>query len=107
MVTSQFKHLFSPFQLRNLTLPNRIVSTAHATALADNGKPGPRLNAYHAEKARGGCGLVMVYGAAAVHPTSPAADWGGVELFDDSVIPHLKEAAAAVHKYGSKIISQI
>ncbi|MEE9198454.1 MAG: FAD-dependent oxidoreductase [Dehalococcoidia bacterium] len=107
MVTSQFKYLFSPFQLKHLTLPNRIVSTAHATALADDGVPGPRLVAYQAEKARGGCGLVMCYGSASVHLSSPGVDWGGVELFDDRVIPHLKQASDAVHQYGSKIISQI
>ncbi|MFQ5872572.1 MAG: FAD-dependent oxidoreductase, partial [Dehalococcoidia bacterium] len=107
MVTSQFQHLFTPFQLKHLTLPNRIVSTAHATALADNGVPSPRLIAYQAEKARGGCGLVIAYGSASVHPSSPGVDWAGVELFDDRVIPHLRKAAAAVHKYGSKIISQI
>ncbi|MFQ5875184.1 MAG: FAD-dependent oxidoreductase [Dehalococcoidia bacterium] len=107
MVTTQLEYLFSPFQLRHLTLRNRIVSTAHATALADHGKPGPRLIAYQAEKAKGGCGLVMTFGSAAVHPSSPAVDWGGVEMFDDSVIPCLKETAAAVHKYGAKIISQI
>lgn len=107
MTTSHFEHLFTPFRLGHLTLPNRIVSTAHATVLAENGRPGPRLNAYHAEKAKGGCGLVITYGSAAVHASSPARDWSGVELFDDGVIPALKEAAAAVHRHGARIISQI
>ena len=107
MVTSQFKYLFSPFQLGNITLPNRIVSTAHASAFADNGVPGPQLIAYQEEKARGGCGLVICYGSASVHHTSPGVDWGGVELYEDRVIPHLKKAAAAVHRHGSKVISQI
>ncbi|MEE9248612.1 MAG: FAD-dependent oxidoreductase [Dehalococcoidia bacterium] len=107
MAASRFEYLFSPFQLRHLTLPNRIVSTAHATVLADNGEPGPRLVAYQGEKARGGCGLVICYGSASVHHTSPGVDWGGVELYEDRVIPQLKKAAAAVHRHGSKVISQI
>ncbi|MEE9199055.1 MAG: N-methylproline demethylase, partial [Dehalococcoidia bacterium] len=107
MVTSQFKHLFSPFQLKNLTLPNRIVSTAHATVLADDGRPGPRFIAYQAEKAKGGCGLIIACGAGAVHPSSPGSEWGLIQLFDDSVIPHLRNFTAAVHRYDSKIICQM
>ena len=107
MVTSQFTYLFTPIRLRNVTVPNRIVSTAHATIMAEDGAPGPKINAYQAEKAKGGCGLVICYGSASVHYTSPGLDWGGEELFDDRVIPHLKGAAAVVHQYGAKIISQI
>ena len=87
MASIQFPNLFSPLTMRNVTIRNRIVSTAHATVLADNGMPGPKINAYQAEKARGGAGLIICYGSASVHHSSPAVDWGGVELFEDKVIP--------------------
>ncbi|MCH9037228.1 MAG: hypothetical protein IH860_07930, partial [Chloroflexi bacterium] len=57
MVNSQFKHLFSPYKLRNLELRNRVVSTPHTTSLVEDGMPGDRYTAYVGEKARGGCGL--------------------------------------------------
>lgn len=90
-----------------MSVRNRIVSTAHATVFAQDGRPGPVLNAYQAEKAKGGCGLVICYGSASVHPSSPGKDWGGVEIHDDSIIPYFQKAAEAVHQYGAKIISQI
>ena len=107
MASNQFPNLFSPLTMRNVTIRNRIVSTAHATVLADNGMPGPKINAYQAEKARGGAGLIICYGSASVHHSSPAVDWGGVELFEDKVVPYLKDASAAVHQHGAKIFSQI
>ena len=107
MVSERYPHLFSPMKIGSTTVPNRIVSTAHVAALAENGKPGSRYVAYNVEKAKGGCGLIITFGSASVHPTSPNADWGGVELYDDSVIPYLQRMADAIHQYGSKIFSQI
>ena len=51
--------------------------------------------------------MIICYGSASVHHSSPAVDWGGVELFEDKVIPYLKDASAAVHQHGAKIFSQI
>lgn len=107
MASTQFPNLFSTLTMRNVTIRNRIVSTGHATVLAEDGMPGPRLNAYQAEKARGGAGLIICYGSAAVHDSSPAFDWGGVELYNDKVIPYLINASAAVHQHGARIFAQI
>ena len=46
--------LLEPFQLRNLTLRNRVVSTSHEPAYAEDGMPKDRYRLYHVEKARGG-----------------------------------------------------
>ncbi len=107
MVTSQFTHLFSPFKLRHVTLKNRVVSTPHATSLAEGGMPKMRYTAYVAEKAKGGCGLILTFGSAGVHRSSPGSEWGEVDLFDDEVIPHLQTMADAVHPHGAKIVSQM
>ncbi|MFQ5934421.1 MAG: FAD-dependent oxidoreductase, partial [Dehalococcoidia bacterium] len=107
MVTSQFRYLFSQYQLRNLTLRNRVVSTAHTTSLVEDGMPGDRYVAYVAEKAKGGCGLIITFGSAGVHHTSAGSAWGEVDLFDDRVIPYLQKMADAVHGHGAKIISQM
>src|SRR5262249_47286301 len=51
-----FRHLFTPLRLGPLVLKNRIFSTAHAEAMAEDGRPGVRLAAYHEAKARAGPG---------------------------------------------------
>ena len=39
MAAPEFKHLFTPLQLRHATVKNRIVTSAHADALAEDGIP--------------------------------------------------------------------
>ena len=106
-MSSPFPHLFSPLKLGPLTLKNRIVTSPHADALAENGAPGERARRYYEEKAKGGVGLLMCFGSAGVHPTSPGRDWNGVELFDDSVIPSLGQFADTMHRYNVPVIAQI
>jgi 2,4-dienoyl-CoA reductase-like NADH-dependent reductase (Old Yellow Enzyme family) len=50
----QFRRLFTPLRVGGLTLKNRIFSSGHAEAMAEEGRPGARLCAYHEAKARGG-----------------------------------------------------
>ena len=107
MAAPEFKHLFTPLQLRHLTVKNRIVSSAHADALAEDGMPKEKARCYYEEKAKGGVGLLMCFGSAGVHPTSPAQDWHGVELFEDRVIPYLAEFADTMHAYDVPVISQM
>jgi len=107
MSTPLFKHLFTPLQLRHLTVKNRIVSSAHADSLAEDGMPTEKTRRYYEEKVKGGVGVLMCFGSAGVHPTSPARDWNGVELFDDRVIPHLARFADTMHRYDVPVIAQI
>ncbi|MCZ6679005.1 MAG: FAD-dependent oxidoreductase [Candidatus Poribacteria bacterium] len=107
MSATAFKHLFTPLQLRHVTVKNRIVSSAHADALAEDGMPTEKARRYYEEKAKGGVGLLMCFGSAGVHPASPGRDWNGVELFEDRVIPHLAEFADTMHSYDAPVISQI
>ena len=107
MAAPVFKHLFTPLQLRHATVKNRIVTSAHADALAEDGVPTEKARRYYEEKAKGGVGLLMCFGSAGVHPTSPARDWNGVELFDDRVIPYLAKFADTMHAYDVPVISQI
>jgi 2,4-dienoyl-CoA reductase-like NADH-dependent reductase (Old Yellow Enzyme family) len=55
--------LLQPFQLKQLTLKNRVISTSHAISYTENGKPAERYQLYHEEKARGGLALTMVHTA--------------------------------------------
>ncbi|MSP83038.1 MAG: FAD-dependent oxidoreductase [Alphaproteobacteria bacterium] len=101
------KALLTPFQLKHLTLRNRVISTAHAPALAEAGMPGERYQLYHAEKAKGGIALTMFGGSASVAHDSPATDFAQVSLADDAVIPFLKQFSDRVHAHGAALMTQI
>lgn len=62
-----FPHLFSPITLGPVRLENRICFLAHRTNLAEDGRVSPRLSAYYARRAAGGCGL-LILGEIAILP---------------------------------------
>ena len=64
--------LLEPFQLRHLSLRNRIISTAHAPAFAEDGQPRDRYRLYHEEKAKGGVALTIIGGSTNIAPDSPS-----------------------------------
>jgi len=105
-MTASFKFLFTPIQLGNIRVPNRIVSTAHATAYARDGIPTERLIAYHEARAKGGVGLIVT-GATVVHPTSPYGEYNLLCNVDDRIIPAYQQLARTVQKYGSRIMAQL
>src|SRR5215470_15492739 len=102
-----FRHLFTPLRLGPLVLKNRIFSTAHAEAMAEDGRPGVRLAAYHEAKARGGAALVMIGGSTSVHPSSPASAWNMLANHDDSIVPAYRAVADRVHRHECRIMSQL
>jgi 2,4-dienoyl-CoA reductase-like NADH-dependent reductase (Old Yellow Enzyme family) len=103
----EFRHLFTPLRVGGLTLKNRIFSTGHAEAMAEDGKPGPRLRAYHEAKARGGAALTIIGGSTSVHPSSPASAWNMIANHDDSVIAGYRAVAEAVRRHDCRIMSQL
>ena len=98
--------LLQPFKLKHLTLRNRIMSTAHEPAYADEGFPKERYRLYHAEKAKGGIALTMTAGSAVVSADSPAA-FGNLHAYDDGIVPWLQELSDSVHEHGGAIMMQI
>ena len=60
----KYSHVFTPINLNQLTLPNRIYSTAHAEVYAEpGGLPGDRYIRYYEEKAKGGLGMAICGGS--------------------------------------------
>ena len=98
--------LLQPFQLRGLTLRNRLMSTAHEPAYTEDGMPKKRYRLYHAEKAKGGIALTMIGGSSVVAPDSPQA-FGNILLYKDECVPWLKELADDVHEKGAAVMIQI
>jgi len=103
----EFRHLFTPLRIGGLTLKNRIFSTAHAEAMAEEGKPGPRLRAYHEAKARGGCALTIIGGSTSVHSSSPSSAWNMIANHDHSIVQAYRDIADAVHRHDCLIMSQL
>src|SRR5262245_13602066 len=98
-MANEFRYLFTPLRVRHLTLKNRVFSTAHAEAMAEDGKPGPRLLAYHEAKARGGASLTIIGGSTSVHPSSPASAWNMIANHDEAIVPAYRAIAEAVHRH--------
>jgi 2,4-dienoyl-CoA reductase-like NADH-dependent reductase (Old Yellow Enzyme family) len=98
--------LLEPFQLKNLQLRNRVVSTSHEPSYTEDGMPKDRYRLYHVEKAKGGIGLTMIGGSAIVAPESPAA-FGNMHVYKDEVVPWLRELAYDVHEHGAGVMCQI
>lgn len=106
MSVSHDDPLLTPFQLKHLTLRNRVMSTAHEPAYSEDGMPKARYRLYHEEKAKGGMALTMTAGSALVSPDSPAA-FGNLHAYDDAIVPWLSELTDAIHAHGCAAMIQI
>ncbi|MDA4112603.1 MAG: FAD-dependent oxidoreductase [Thaumarchaeota archaeon] len=104
-----FERLFSPLQIGNVTIPNRIQVTPHELQYLEDGLVSDALVNYYQERAMGGAGLLEVSQLV----VSPDGDW-----WQDSarrhpmqsrpeIVPGLRRLADAVHVYGSKIFMEV
>ena len=98
--------LLQPFQLRHLTLRNRIMSTSHEPAYAEDAKPKLRYQLYHEEKAKGGIALSMFGGSANVAPDSPPV-FGQLDVGQDDIIPWFRQLADRLHAHGAATMVQL
>jgi mycofactocin system FadH/OYE family oxidoreductase 2 len=104
-MSDRFPHVFSPFRIGSLELRNRIFVPAHTTNYGDDHLPSERHVHYHAEKARGGVGLI-IFEAIRVHPTSIGRAQGVIG-YDPRCVPRFRRVADAVHGHGAKLFGQI
>ncbi len=98
--------LLQPFQLKHLTLRNRIIVTAHEPAYPEDGMPKERYCAYTVERAKGGVALTMTAGSAAVSKDSPPV-FNNLLAYKDEIVPWIREMTDAVHEQGSAIMVQL
>ncbi|MBT8250025.1 MAG: NADH:flavin oxidoreductase [Acidimicrobiia bacterium] len=98
--------LLQPFQLKHLTLKNRIMSTSHEPAYAEDALPKLRYQLYHEEKAKGGLALTMFGGSTNVDKDSPAA-FGQLFAGSDEIIPYFQQLAERVHRHGAYTMVQL
>jgi 2,4-dienoyl-CoA reductase-like NADH-dependent reductase (Old Yellow Enzyme family)/thioredoxin reductase len=98
--------LLQPFQLKHLTLKNRIMTTSHEPAYPEDGMPKDRYRAYHAERAKAGVALAMTAGSAAVSKDSPPV-FNNILAYKDEVVPWIKNLADGCHEHGCAVMIQL
>jgi len=98
--------LFSELAIGGVRLKNRIVSTAHATALVDRGVPTEDDLAYWSERAAGGAGLLIVGGTLA-HESGLLRDRRRTEAYNPAAFEAMARRAEAAHRHGAAILCQL
>ena len=98
--------LLQPFQLKHLTLRNRLFLSAHEPAYGEGGMPTDRYRLYHEERAKGGVALTMTAGSAVVSRDSPPA-FGNLHAYDDAIVPWIQRLTDGVHEHGAACMIQI
>lgn len=98
--------LLQPYRLKHLVLRNRIMTTAHEPAYAEDGMPKGRYRAYHLARARGGIALTMTAGSASVSTDSPPA-FNNILAYRDEVVPWMRDLAEACHEQGAAVMIQL
>ena len=103
---NQFKHLFSPYQISNLTFKNRMAVSAMVTNYANpDGSPSQRFLSYYEEKAKGGFGLLItedfpVNRNAGKFPCLP-------DFFTEENIAQYHAFTEKIHAWNTRILAQI
>ncbi len=98
--------LLQPYQLKHLTLRNRIMITSHEPAYPEDGLPKGRYRAYHVERARAGVALTMTAGSASVARDSPPV-FNNILAWKDEVVPYMKAMVDECHDYGAAVMIQL
>ena len=98
--------LLQPFQLKHLTLRNRLMSTSHEPFYSEDGMPKDRYRLYHVEKAKGGIALTMTAGSAVVSPDSPPV-FGNLLAYKDEIVRWLERLADDCHAHGAAVMIQL
>ncbi|MEP3638792.1 MAG: FAD-dependent oxidoreductase [Paracoccaceae bacterium] len=98
--------LLQPYQLKHLTLRNRIMTTSHEPAYPEDGMPTDRYRAYHEERAKAGVALAMTAGSAAVSKDSPPV-FNNVLAYKDEVVPWIQRLTDGCHEHGCAVMIQL
>ena len=98
--------LLQPFQLKHLTLKNRLMTSSHEPAYTEDGMPKDRYRLYHVERAKGGLAMTMTAGSAVVSRDSPPV-FGNVLAYQDEVVPWLRNLADDCHEHGCAVMIQL
>jgi 2,4-dienoyl-CoA reductase-like NADH-dependent reductase (Old Yellow Enzyme family)/thioredoxin reductase len=107
MVETKYPKLFSPIQIGNFEVPNRVchVPTDIFSGNTD-GSVNQRVITYYEEIAKGGCGFIIV-GASTPDKKTGRPGLLSLAVDEDPLIPGLAELAEAIQRHGAKTSLQI
>lgn len=98
--------LFTPFSLKGLTLPNRIVMAPMTRGMAPDGVPGEANAQYYRRRAEGAVGLILTEGTVVNRPAS--RNMPGIPFFHgEQALAGWQQVADAVHAAGGRIGPQL
>jgi len=98
--------LFRPFQLKGLTLANRIVMAPMTRSHSPEGVPGPDVAAYYRRRAEGEVGLIITEGTYIHHPAA-GFDPKVPHFYGDRALAGWRRVAEEVHAAGGRIFPQL
>ena len=98
--------LLQPYQLKHLTLRNRIMTTSHEPAYPEDGMPKDRYRLYHLERAKAGVALTMTAGSAAVSRDSPPV-FNNILAYRDEVVGWMRKLTDDCHDAGAAVMIQL
>lgn len=102
-----YEKLFTEHNIGPVTAKNRIVFEPMGNYYAElDGSVSKRDIAFYAERAKGGCGIVMTE-VASVNSKTGRGNLRNICTDDDKFIPGYKEMADEVHKYGSLLFVEL
>ena len=100
----EYPHLFTPLDLGQVTLPNRVLMGSMHTGLEETGD-WARVARFYADRAASGAGLIVTGGMA---PNAEGGVFpGAAGLFSDRDISNHRHVTQAVHDAGGRIAMQI
>ncbi len=104
---TEFQHLFSPINIGNVTIPNRVchVPTDISSSNTD-GSVSDRDIHHHETLAKGGTGLIIV-GATSPDGKTGRSTVTNLVIDNDNYIPGFTRLANAMKKYGAKCAVQL
>lgn len=98
--------LFTPFTLKGLTLPNRIVMAPMTRNFSPRGVPGADVAAYYRRRAEGAVGLIITEGTVPNH--SQVANMPQIpHLYGEEALAGWSRVVSEVRAAGGHIFSQI
>ena len=109
MAESDYPHLFSEWELRNTTIPNRVVFAPTCPTWVANPVDGTFTDqavAYYEERARNGCGLIII-GGNVIREDALLAHLMFPGIWDDRQIEGLARIREACHRHGCKVAVQL
>ena len=98
--------LFSPFQVKTLKLPNRIVMAPMTRSFSPGGVPTPQVAEYYQRRAQAAVGLIISEGTVIQRPS--ASDDPNVPRFwGTDALPAWKQVIDSVHAAGGVMAPQL